>query len=178
MTLTSSLMGTPLGEIAVLHGDRGLCGIGLDGQAGFARFDRWRRKYAPDEELRMGPPPAELVKQMREYFDRQRQAFDLPLDLRGTDFQRRVWRALQAIPQGQIRTYGDLARDLGQPTASRAIGGANGANPVPIVVPCHRVVAQRGLGGFSGPIEWKQSLLELEGVCLDMRAEVLTAASA
>ena len=96
--------------------------------------------------------------------------FDLDLDLRGTPFQLRVWDELQRIPQGEVRTYGELAASLGQPGAGRAVGGANGRNPIPLIVPCHRVVASDGLGGFTGGLEWKERLLAHEGVLLPVGA--------
>ena len=89
---------------------------------------------------------------------------ELPLDLRGTDFQLRCWRALQQIPKGETRSYLDLARQVATPTATRAVGGANGANPVAIIVPCHRVIASDGtLGGYGGGLAMKAALLDLEG---------------
>jgi methylated-DNA-[protein]-cysteine S-methyltransferase len=92
---------------------------------------------------------AEAVAQLQDYFDGTRTTFDLLLSPHGTDFQRRVWDALRAIPPGETRSYGDLARDLA--SSARAIGQANGANPIPILIPCHRVLAARGaLGGYSG----------------------------
>lgn len=88
----------------------------------------------------------------------------LPLDLRGTDFQLRCWRALQQIPKGETRSYLDLAKQVATPTATRAVGGANGANPVAIIVPCHRVIASDGtLGGYGGGLAMKAALLDLEG---------------
>jgi methylated-DNA-[protein]-cysteine S-methyltransferase len=101
--------------------------------------------------------------QLAAYFAGELTAFDLPLDLRGTDFQQRVWAALRAIPYGETRTYGELAASLGAPTASRAVGLANGRNPVSIVVPCHRVVGAGGsLTGYAGGVGRKRALLDLE----------------
>lgn len=101
--------------------------------------------------------------QLREYFDGTRRAFDLPLDPRGTAFQLAVWRELARIPFGETISYGELARRIGRPAASRAVGAANGANPLPIVIPCHRVVGANGsLTGFGGGIETKKWLLALE----------------
>ena len=116
-----------------------------------------------------GPGPndgvlAEAARQLTEYFAGTRHAFDLPLTPHGTPFRLRVWAAMQAIPYGQTRSYGDLARDLD--SAPRAIGGACGANPIPLVIPCHRVVGAGGtLGGFSGGAgcDTKRQLLALEG---------------
>jgi methylated-DNA-[protein]-cysteine S-methyltransferase len=102
--------------------------------------------------------------QLAEYFAGKRRSFDLPLAPRGTDFQQSVWRALAGIPWGQWRSYGDIARAIGRPGAMRAVGAANGRNPLPIVVPCHRVVGSDGsLTGFAGGLEMKRYLLELEG---------------
>lgn len=91
-----------------------------------------------------------------------------PLDLsRGSDFQRAVWQLLLAIPPGHTRTYGELAHDLNKTAGARAVGAACGANPIPVIIPCHRVVAANGkLGGFSGGLEWKRRLLQIEGVLL------------
>ena len=102
-------------------------------------------------------------RQLDEYFAAQRREFDLPLDPRGTDFQRRVWKRLLDIPYGETTTYGRLATDLGDAKASRAVGLANGSNPIPIVIPCHRVIGADGsLTGFGGGLTIKQQLLDLE----------------
>jgi O-6-methylguanine DNA methyltransferase len=90
-----------------------------------------------------------------------------PLDLAGTEFQKSVWNALQRISLGRTRSYGEIARAIGKPKAVRAVGGACGANPVPVLVPCHRVLAaNKKLGGFSGGLDWKRSLLKREGISL------------
>ena len=95
---------------------------------------------------------------------RRRQSFDLKLDFTGTPFQRSVWKALLTIPFGQTRTYGEIAKQVGRPTASRAVGAANGQNPVAIVAPCHRVIGSTGaLTGFGGGLDVKARLLRLEG---------------
>ena len=106
-------------------------------------------------------------RQLRAYFAGKLQVFDLPLKTKGTPFQENVWRLVQAIPYRHIRTYMDLARDLNSPGAVRAVGAANGANPLPIVIPCHRVVATGGgMGGYGGGIDLKRRLLALEGAIL------------
>jgi methylated-DNA-[protein]-cysteine S-methyltransferase len=103
------------------------------------------------------------VRQLREYFAGQRTRFDLPLHPAGTAFQRDVWSELQRIPYGETISYGELARRVGHPAAARAVGAANGANPIPIVIPCHRVIGANGkLTGFGGGIPVKQKLLALE----------------
>ena len=115
-----------------------------------------------------GPEPAPLVaarRQLAEYFAGRRRHFDLPLEVAGTDFQCAVWWALAEIPYGETVSYGELAAMVGRPTAFRAVGQANGANPIPIVLPCHRVVASGGrIGGYGGGLPVKRTLLALEGV--------------
>jgi methylated-DNA-[protein]-cysteine S-methyltransferase len=110
-------------------------------------------------------------KQLKEYFAGSRTTFDLPLEPSGTDFQLSVWELLRKIPYGVTTSYGELARRLGEPKASRAVGAANGANPIPIIVPCHRVVGSKGeLTGFGGGIERKRWLLEHEGALMALGA--------
>ena len=103
------------------------------------------------------------ARQLSEYFSGARTEFDLPLAPEGTEFQRTVWRRLQDIPYGETIAYGELARRVGNPKASRAVGAANGANRIPIVIPCHRVIAANGkLTGFGGGLPIKEALLSLE----------------
>ena len=114
------------------------------------------------------PEPTPLLleaeRQLREYWIGTRRRFTLPCAPAGTPFQRAVWREIAAIPYGETRTYGDIARAIGKPGASRAVGTATGTNPLPILVPCHRVLpATGGLGGFRGGAIWKRALLEREG---------------
>jgi methylated-DNA-[protein]-cysteine S-methyltransferase len=127
-----------------------------------------RNGRPPDPPERSNPAGGgaldEAARQLGDYFERRRRHFDLPLDPAGTPFQRRVWEALRKIPYGEIRSYGEIAREVGRPDATRAVGAANGANPLPIVVPCHRVVGADGsLTGFGGGLELKRFLLDLEG---------------
>lgn len=128
-------------------------------------------------ELRFGSSPAEpnnddprcarVREQLVEYLDGSRTVFDLELDPAGTPFQRRVWQGLTEIPYGEVISYGELARRIGMPGAARAVGQANGKNPIPIVVPCHRVIAADGsIGGFSSGLGLKRQLLALERVQL------------
>jgi len=110
----------------------------------------------------------ETERQLSEYFTGRRREFDLPLALDGTDFQRATWHALRSIPFGRTMSYGELARRLGRPRAVRAVGAANGANPIPIIVPCHRVIGADGtLTGYGGGLAIKRRLLVHEGVLLD-----------
>lgn len=107
---------------------------------------------------------AETERQLRAYFAGESESFDLPLAPAGTPFQLAVWRALRDIPFGRTESYGELARRIGRPRAVRAVGAANGANPLPIVVPCHRVIGADGsLTGYGGGLDVKRALLELEG---------------
>ncbi len=124
----------------------------------------WPREWSRDPS---DPVLAAALKQLNEYFARQREAFTVPLRPLGTPFQLRVWHALDEIPYGHTRTYLDLARALGVPAAVRAVGAANGRNPLPIFLPCHRVIGSNGsLTGYGGGLEVKRALLQLEGVLL------------
>jgi len=129
------------------------------------RFLRFPGESEPDRvwfEARAGPV-REAARQLEAYFARRRTTFELPLDPRGTPFQQRVWEALETIPYGETVSYGELAKRIGQPTASRAVGAANGANPIPIIIPCHRAVGADGsMTGFGGGIALKRKLLALE----------------
>ncbi|WP_327352222.1 methylated-DNA--[protein]-cysteine S-methyltransferase [Streptomyces sp. NBC_01304] len=109
-------------------------------------------------------PFSHVIQQLEAYFKGELTDFDLPLHLHGTDFQRSVWAELRKIPYGETRSYGELAEALGNPAASRAVGLANGKNPIGIIVPCHRVVGANGsLTGYGGGLDRKQRLLEFEG---------------
>ncbi|MCA9968460.1 MAG: methylated-DNA--[protein]-cysteine S-methyltransferase, partial [Anaerolineales bacterium] len=108
-------------------------------------------------------PLKDAVRQLKAYFAGKRTQFDLPLAPEGTDFQRRVWNALQTIPYGQTASYGTIARTIGNAAASRAVGMANGRNPIAIIIPCHRIIGSNGkLVGFGGGLPIKQTLLSLE----------------
>jgi methylated-DNA-[protein]-cysteine S-methyltransferase len=133
----------------------------------------WRRRNHPAavRDPRAVPLPT-LRRQLDEYLAGSRTTFgltfDLPLEPSGTDFQRRVWRALLDIPYGETRSYADLARTVGSPRAMRAVGQANRRNPIGVVVPCHRVIAADGtIGGYAGGLDRKRHLLRLEGVVVD-----------
>jgi methylated-DNA-[protein]-cysteine S-methyltransferase len=113
----------------------------------------------------------ETERQLKEYFSGQRETFSVALDMRGTDFQRDVWKALLAIPFGETRSYGQLATQIGNSKAMRAVGAANGRNPISILVPCHRVIGASGaLTGFAGGLATKAQLLKLERSGVDHRA--------
>jgi methylated-DNA-[protein]-cysteine S-methyltransferase len=126
-------------------------------------FDGLELPPANGRENGGNPLLAETARQLRAYFAGELREFDLPLDLRGTEFQLRAWREVCAIPYGETRSYAEIAGRLGSPGAVRAVGAANGANPVPIVVPCHRVIGASGkLVGYGGGLELKRRLLDLE----------------
>jgi methylated-DNA-[protein]-cysteine S-methyltransferase len=109
------------------------------------------------------PVLEETARQLGEYFGGERRQFELPLEFLGTEFQRRAWQALQSIPYGETRSYADMARQIGHPKAVRAVGAANGRNPISIIVPCHRVIGSSGaLTGFGGGLDAKAYLLALE----------------
>lgn len=129
----------------------------------------WARDQAETPLLR------EARRQLDQYFDGERQSFDLPLAPHGTPYRQKVWAALQAIPYGETRTYTQIALQAGG--VSRSVGGANGANPIPIIIPCHRVVAANGPGGFSAPggLETKRRLLHLEARATRAHADRPTA---
>lgn len=119
----------------------------------------------PSQPEEATPLLLEACRQLREYFAGERKAFALPLAPAGTAFQKKVWAALREIPWGETRSYGDIARAIGKPTASRAVGMANGRNPLPVFIPCHRVIGTNGsITGYSGGLEKKRFLLRLEEI--------------
>jgi methylated-DNA-[protein]-cysteine S-methyltransferase len=127
-------------------------------------FMRGRRPARPHDAWREDPAPfRETLRQLRAYFAGSLEMFDLPLAPEGTEFQQEVWRRLCEIPYGETTSYGEIARRLGRPQASRAVGLANGTNPLPIVIPCHRVIGSTGkLTGYGGGLPIKEKLLALE----------------
>jgi methylated-DNA-[protein]-cysteine S-methyltransferase len=146
---------SPIGPLTLIASDGLLSGLFMD-------YDRYR----PSSET-FGEPSAEpfqaTIEQLGEYFAGERTAFDLQLGAGGTPFQQTVWSALCQIPYGETISYGELAREIGKPSASRAVGLANGSNPISIIVPCHRVIGADGsLTGYGGGLERKRFLLDLE----------------
>ena len=162
-------MGSPVGTLTLVATDDGLAGILWEND--------WPNRTPLDIGARADSHPVlvETERQLGEYFSGRRKEFALTLDVDGTAFQQKVWNALRTIPFGETRSYGDIAKQIGNPAAMRAVGAANGRNPVSIVVPCHRVIGSNGsLTGFGGGLEAKAQLLELEGA----RAATLKAESA
>ena len=157
MSYVFTRINSPVGTLKLIASDRALVAV------------VWRDHTAgqvPEDhavESRAHPLLKATEQQLGEYFAGDRREFDLPIELLGTDFQRSVWTALRTIPYGQTRSYADIARQIGQPTAMRAVGAANGRNPVSIIVPCHRVIGTSGaLTGFGGGLDAKAKLLALE----------------
>jgi methylated-DNA-[protein]-cysteine S-methyltransferase len=145
---------TPIGRLRLLSSGDRLAAIEFEGH----HRDPGSDTEAADAVLECA------AGQLRQYFAGRRRQFDLPLAPSGTAFQRAVWDALAAIPWGVVRSYTDIARAIDRPSAVRAVGAANGRNPLPIVIPCHRVIGSNGsLTGFAGGLEIKRQLLELEG---------------
>ncbi|MXX76667.1 MAG: methylated-DNA--[protein]-cysteine S-methyltransferase [Holophagales bacterium] len=158
MTATYHDLDTPIGTLRLVGGEDSIDRIELPNRAAGAPDAAW--------ETADGDLPAALAdtrRQLEEYFAGERQEFDLPLSAGGTEFQQRVWAELRRIPFGETISYGELAARIGKPSASRAVGAANGRNPLPVVVPCHRVIGSDGrLTGFGGGLPTKQALLDLE----------------
>lgn len=157
-SLAYSYLDSPIGRLLLAGDAAGLCLIGFPGGKQARRpAPHWRHDKAC-----FGAACAQL----RAYFAGELTHFELPLHFAGTAFQKRVWTALRDIPFGATISYGELARRIGRPSASRAVGAANGANPLPIVVPCHRVIGANGsLTGFGGGVATKQALLDHERQC-------------
>lgn len=152
-----AVMTSPLGDISIAASNKGVVRLALPSQLEIRPFEaNWQRDDTA---------AADAQQQLKEYFAGKRKQFDLALDLEGTEFQQTVWQALQNVPWGQVCSYGDVAKQIGRPKAVRALGAANGKNPVPIIVPCHRIIGANGkLTGYFGGEPIKAFLLALEGV--------------
>ena len=154
-----ALADSPFGPLTLVERDGALAGLYMDAQRHLPGSERFGER--DDSVL------PELQEQLRAYFAGELRRFDVRLATSGTPFQERVWAALREVPYGTTCSYGDLAREVGQPTAFRAVGAANGRNPIGIVVPCHRVVGAKGsLSGYAGGVERKRALLALERAAL------------
>ena len=177
-TYYTDTVDSPCGPLFLMVDETGRV-VRIEFEAG--REDKKKRHRILARGARLEPAPRRLEplkRQLAEYFAGQRTDFDLELAPEGSSFQHAVWRVLRTIPFGETRSYGEIARQIGRPDASRAVGAANGANPIPIVVPCHRVIGANGsLTGFGGGLKAKTVLLELEGLEVD-RGRMAPAASA
>jgi methylated-DNA-[protein]-cysteine S-methyltransferase len=157
---TQSTVASPIGPLTLVAAGGALAGVYMDAQRHLPAVVASAR---PASQGLDAIPLAAAASQLAEYFAGRRTEFDLPVEMAGTDFQRRVWAALREIPYGETVSYGELARELGQASASRAVGLANGKNPVSVIVPCHRVVGSDGsLTGYGGGLDRKRFLLDLE----------------
>ncbi|HKK19828.1 MAG TPA: methylated-DNA--[protein]-cysteine S-methyltransferase [candidate division Zixibacteria bacterium] len=154
---------TKLGLIRLASTEKGLAVISLP-DSSERYFERSIERHFSDHEIHQGGEYNKIArKQLSEYIAGKRRAFDLKLDIQGTEFHQKVLRRVAAIPYGETMTYGDVALAVGHPRASRAVGTANARNLLPFVIPCHRVVASNGIGGYGGGEHLKKRLLELEG---------------
>jgi methylated-DNA-[protein]-cysteine S-methyltransferase len=153
------LEGTPVGNLLVAGDDSGLKYVSFS-KSHFSSPTIQADSDWEENERKLREP----IRQLRAYFSGRLQQFDLPLAAEGTEFQTRVWKALCRVPYGKTASYGEIARKVGNPAASRAVGLANGRNPIAIVVPCHRIIGSNGrLVGYGGGLDYKQLLLRLEG---------------
>jgi methylated-DNA-[protein]-cysteine S-methyltransferase len=151
-------MATPVGLLKLVASEKGLMAVLWEND------DPKRVRLGALKEDKQHPVLVEVVKQLGEYFAGKRKKFSVKLDFRGTEFQRKVWAALVAIPFGETRSYAQIAEQVGSPKAVRAVGAANGRNPISIIAPCHRVIGSNGkLTGFAGGLEVNAFLLGLEG---------------
>lgn len=163
MKLFTHAFETGLGTVRVAATERGMVRVALPGVSA-RRFEREVRTAYPDHDPVRG---AGLIgrraeSQIKAYLGGRLKKFTVPLDISGSQFQRRVLRQVARIPYGKTKTYGEIARSLGRVGAARAVGAANARNPLPLVIPCHRVVAAGGLGGYGGGVAMKRRLLEME----------------
>jgi methylated-DNA-[protein]-cysteine S-methyltransferase len=157
MSLSYKFVDSPIGKLKLVASDKGLVALLWE------KENPRRVRLSEMAEEPQHPVLLRTEKELEEYFAGKRNAFSVPLDMRGTEFQKQVWEQLLAIPFGETRTYGQLANRLGNPRATRAVGAANGRNPIAILVPCHRVIGFSGkLTGFAGGLEVKAHLLKLE----------------
>lgn len=162
MNITYTVIESKPGQILSAECDESLIYVDF-GDKALARLTEFVRKH--HQGCQIVPSVLESGRQIQEYLNGGRREFDLPLEMKGTDFQKEVWEALLQIPYGQTSTYGELALKLHRENSSRAVGQACGANPIPLVVPCHRVLSSAGrLGGYSSGLDWKKWFLGHEGV--------------
>ena len=165
--LYRSSLSSPQGIIVVMATERGVCWTGTPGTPVNVGYTWLRRKMQFDQviEGEKIAPLQQAMDELRRYLKGEHVQFSCPLDLHGTAFQVEVWEELFRIPYGETRTYAEIARAIGRPMAIRAVGAANGANPVAIIVPCHRVIGSNGtLTGYGGGLPAKAWLLSLEGI--------------
>ena len=171
-TIFTARFDSPLGALRVASSDKGLCYIELPNESGRG-FGGWRKTHAPDATVveRRTPNDA-AIDQILEYAAGERREFEIDLDLRATEFQKAVYKYVAKIGYGETLSYSDIANAMGKPKAVRAVGAANGANPIPLIVPCHRVIARGGaLQGYAGGLDLKAKLLAMEQALPEPAAE-------
>jgi methylated-DNA-[protein]-cysteine S-methyltransferase len=165
MSLSYKYVKSPVGQLKLVASDKGLVAVLWEND------DPGRVRLEELAEESLHPLLVQTESELSDYFAGRKDTFSIPLDMRGTRFQKQVWEALLGIPFGETRTYGDIAKQLGNPAATRAVGAANGRNPISIVVPCHRVIGASGkLTGFAGGLVAKAHLLDLEASGSDLFA--------
>ncbi len=163
MAVDYAMLTSPIGPLQLFGTARGLLTIALPNETRAAAEARVRRLLGAVEFREDEAAHAAALAQLGAYFAGKRREFDLPLDLRGTPFQQLVWAEVMRVPYGKTCSYGQIARAIGRPAAARAVGAANGANPLPPIIPCHRLVgADSALTGYGGGLEVKRRLLDLE----------------
>jgi len=162
-TLYYTFLKTPIGELLIASSDKNLVRIILPKEGASDLFSRLKKDFPRANLIRDAGKNQKACQELLEYFHGARTSFTVPLDLRGTEFQQSVWKAVARVPYGKTSSYGEIARKIGKPKACRAVGNANRANPIPIVIPCHRILGSDGsLTGFGGGIHLKEKLLNLE----------------
>ena len=172
--LYTSWIESAIGMLRLASSERGLAYVELPCAGGRGLLG-WRRRHADADELVEGFEPNRVAaRQIGEFLDGKRQSFDLPLDLRGTPFELAVYGEIGRIGYGESKTYGELAAAVGRPRGARAVGAASGANPLPLVIPCHRVIGSRGqLQGYAGGLDLKARLLAMESAAHPGQGQLL-----
>ena len=162
-TLYTSRFSTPLGSLRIASSDKGLAYVELPNESGRG-FGGWLKTHAPEAKVVDRRTPNDpMIDQLMEYAEGGRRTFEIDLDLRATPFQKAVYKHVAKIGYGETLSYSDIAEAMGNPKAVRAVGAANGANPIPLVIPCHRVIARGGaLQGYAGGLDLKAKLLAME----------------
>jgi O-6-methylguanine DNA methyltransferase len=162
-TVYRESVSTPIGRITLMSSDKGLCYVGLPGSSK-TELDRFVTRYFPGAKVATGGNHnKKAASEIIAYLNGKIKRFSVPLDLKVEGFSRKALLKVKAIPHGKTRTYGQIAASLGNPKAARAVGAANASNPIPIIIPCHRVVGATGLGGYGGGVSLKKKLLSSEG---------------
>nr|WP_090890519.1 methylated-DNA--[protein]-cysteine S-methyltransferase [Evansella caseinilytica] len=159
-------MNSPIGTLTIGKSGKGICFIEFGSLADTrANIEAWLKRRLMNVDFQKNEQELKpALQQLQQYFQGERAAFDLPLDLIGTKFQTLVWNKIREIPYGQTKSYKNIAMEIGAPKAVRAIGGANNQNPIPIIIPCHRVIGSNGsMVGYGGGLDKKEYLLRLEG---------------